>query len=458
MNLFIRASGLALEAKRRLSGIGEMSSFTRYLKSIEFKSKDELHSLQAQEMSVFLKHAVSNVPFYKEFKGNLELSPGTVHDDIMEFPILTKKMVKDNFTDLQCKAKGGRQYRSGGSTRQSVIIVRDKNEYMYSPNEYFNNLGGVYPGKSRLLIRRAESVYFADNPHDKVYTANPLTRTYIVSPAYMDNERLELLYRVYSKHRPRLIIGITDPVYRFAQYILDSRLKAYPLESILVGGQTMLPKYRETIEKAFGKNTVYDRYGTTEFGFLAQQCNVFGGRHYVPVVHHIETVDDAGNPVPKEKPGQFIVTNLRKRAMPLIRYKIDDIAVLTDDECPCGRGFPLIKRFEGRRIESVVSPKYTFMTPLPFYDIMSEFNNVEDFLVEQRAENSVTVQLIMKMGKFSQVQQLALRKEINRYLDYPMKLEIEYIDEIKPLPNGKVMRVKGLESYMGGNGMEVNND
>ncbi|MDX1359588.1 MAG: hypothetical protein R3232_12210, partial [Clostridia bacterium] len=67
-------------------------------------------------------------------------------------------------------------------------------------------------------------------------------------------------------------------------------------------------------------------------------------------------------------------------------------------------------------------------------------------------------QLIMKMGKFSKVQQLALRKEINRYLDYPMKLEIEYIDEIKPLPNGKVMRVKGLESYMGGNGMEVNND
>lgn len=211
----------------------------------------------------------------------------------------------------------------------------------------------------------------------------------------------------------------------------------------------MLPKYRKTIEEAFGTKKIFDRYGATEFGILGHQCDHFEGLHYIPVIHYVEVVDDEFNNVEPGKPGNFLVTNLWKREMPLIRYQIDDFAVLTDEKCSCGRGFPMIKRFEGRRIESVVSPKHTYMTPLPFFEIMSEFSNVDDFLVEQRKDNTVTMQLLMKSGEFSLVQQLALRKEINRYLDYPMKLEIEYIDEIKSLPNGKVMRIKGYENFKG---------
>ncbi len=98
---------------------------------------------------------------------------------------------------------------------------------------------------------------------------------------------------------------------------------------------------------------------------------------------------------------------------------------------------------ESVSVETVVSPKHTYMTSLPFFEIMTKFKNVEDFLIEQNAENSVLVKLVMKSGEFSLVQQLALRQEIYRRMDYPMKLEIEYINEIIPLPNGKVMRVKG---------------
>jgi len=204
-----------------------------------------------------------------------------------------------------------------------------------------------------------------------------------------------------------------------------------------------MPHYRNIIESAFGTKKVYDRYGATEFGILGHQCDHFEGLHYVPLIHYVEVVDANFNSLGIEKPGQFLATNLWKMDMPLIRYQIDDIAVMTDKKCACGRGFPMISKFEGRRIEAVVSPRHTYMTPLPFYKLMSEFDQVEDFLVEQKSENTVTLKLIMKNGEFSHVQQLALRKGINRYLDYPMKLDIEYINEIIPLPNGKVMRVKG---------------
>ena len=436
--------GKSVEAKRFLQGNRAQSEFTNYLESIEYKSRDELHALQAENMSTFLKHAVENVPYYSKFKENLELSPNTVHADIKEFPILTKEIINEKGSELLSKLdNSGKRYKTGGTSGQSATILRDKSEYVHSADEYFNSMIGIVPGKSRLLIRRAESVYFAKNAHDVKYSANPISKTYIVSPAYMDNERLELLFSVYSSKKPKLIMGITDPIYRFANYIIESNLKTYPVESIQLGGQTLMPQHKKIIEKAFKTDKIFDGYGSTEFGTVAQQCEKADKWHYIPEIHYLEVLDDNFKEVEAGKSGQFIVTNLWKRNMPLIRYQIDDIAVMSDEKCACGRGLPMVAKFEGRRIESVVSPKHTYMTPLPFFEIMTQFRNVEDFLVEQKSWNTVTVKLIMKSGEFSLVQQLALRKEIYRYLDYPMKLEIEYIDEIVPLPNGKIMRVKG---------------
>ena len=150
----------------------------------------------------------------------------------------------------------------------------------------------------------------------------------------------------------------------------------------------------------------------------------------------------------KGETGQLLVTTLQKRKMPLIRYKVDDLVTISDKICDCGRGFPVVQSFDGRRIESIVSPKQTYMSPLPFYEIMEEYKNIEEFKIEQRSENEVTLILKMKFGEFNNVQQLAVRKEINRYLDYPMKLSVEYVDAIEPMPNGKIMRVQGLESYL----------
>lgn len=438
--------GKGVEAKRLIKGQRGQSGFTKYIESVEYKSADELFSLQAIEMSKMLKHAVENVPYYSKFKGGLELSPDTANIDIKEFPIMTKSIIKENEKKLLSKlSSSGKRYKTGGTTGQSTNVLRDKSEFIHSADEYFNRMVGIIPGKSRLLIRRAESVYLAEHAHDVKYYANPISKTYIVSPAFMDSERLELLYSVYSSKKPKLIMGITDPIYRFANYVLDSNLKTFPIEGIHLGGQTLMPKHRKIMEKAFKTDRIYDGYGATEFGTVAQQCDKLDKWHYVPMVHYLEVLDDNFKDIEIGKSGQFIVTNLWKRNMPLIRYQIDDIAVMTDEKCSCGRGLPLISKFEGRRIESVVSPRHTYMTPLPFYEIMAQFDKVVDFLVEQNTLNTVTIKLIMKNGEFSQVQRLALRKEINRYLDYPMKLEVEYISEIVPLPNGKVLRVKGFD-------------
>jgi phenylacetate-CoA ligase len=50
------------------------------------------------------------------------------------------------------------------------------------------------------------------------------------------------------------------------------------------------------------------------------------------------------------------VTDLTNRAMPILRYQVGDVAVLSKRRCPCGRGLPLLDRLDGREADYVVTP------------------------------------------------------------------------------------------------------
>ena len=326
MNLYEYLLSTAVKTTRIISGKHEITRFTKYLDNIEYKSTDELMALQAIEMSKLLKHAVERIPFYMKFKGNLELNPETVNEDIKEFPVLTREMISEHYDELiDLKAKGGERLLSGGTIGKKTTTIRGRHEILHSANGYFDNMAEVYQGKSRLLIRRQRSANFADKPYDRIHTYNPITRTSSVSPAFMDMKKLDYLYKVYKFNRPKIIIGVTEPIYRFAEYIKANDLKTYPVEIIGTGFQTMLPRYRELIESVFKGAILIDGYGANEFGRLAQQCSEANGYHYIPLIHYIESVDAEYNSVQKGETGQLLVTTLQKRKMPMIRYKVDDL-------------------------------------------------------------------------------------------------------------------------------------
>jgi len=57
------------------------------------------------------------------------------------------------------------------------------------------------------------------------------------------------------------------------------------------------------------------------------------------------------------EPGSVVVTDLTNRAMPILRYQVGDVAVWSDQVCPCGRGLPLLERIDGREADYVVTAR-----------------------------------------------------------------------------------------------------
>jgi len=70
-------------------------------------------------------------------------------------------------------------------------------------------------------------------------------------------------------------------------------------------------------------------------------------------LHVLEVVDEEDETLPPGKPGAVVLSNLYNRCQPLIRYRMRDVAVYSEEECGCGLPFPLLENVYGRQEETI---------------------------------------------------------------------------------------------------------
>ena len=88
------------------------------------------------------------------------------------------------------------------------------------------------------------------------------------------------------------------------------------------------------IEAVFGV-PVTNRYGCEEVSLIACEREEHRGLH---------VNSDSVLVEPSEHGQSALVTDLSNRAMPLIRYRIGDVAEGSARTCRCGRGLPMLER------------------------------------------------------------------------------------------------------------------
>lgn len=441
-------AGLGVQLKRIKNRTYAQTRFTRYLESIERLPQDELHRLQAIEMSKLLLHAVKNVPYYKHLNGKLELSVDTVHDDIKQFPIVTKEILgsqKEQFCDSNIPVV--KSMVSGGTTMTRVSVNTDKYSETHKCNEYFNRVAGIYPGMKRFLISRHELTYNEGGPKEKdiEYYINKLSRTYFVNPYDFNEKKLKKAYLMYIKAKPDILKGNTAMLVEFAQSIKKKEWKILPVPIVFSGQNNMLPEYKQTLTDVFGAR-VHNAYGATESGIVAAQCKAGENLHYVPVTHYLETINREKQEVYGET-GQLVITSLTNYGMPVIRFQIGDYATLTDEKCSCGRTFPSIKSIDGRLYETINTPTGSVVSVYEIKAVMDKIKRIRDFQIVLTGHDSIVINIKSSSGKLTVEEEAFLKKELLGLFECDVKIDIEYVQEILKLPSGKILRIISLERY-----------
>jgi phenylacetate-CoA ligase len=97
------------------------------------------------------------------------------------------------------------------------------------------------------------------------------------------------------------------------------------------------PEIRSRIEREWAAD-VFDMYGMVEIGYCGNECSEKQGLHLPEDWLFFETVDlDTQEPTSPGERGILAITHLRRQAMPLLRYRIDDITTIREEACGCGR-------------------------------------------------------------------------------------------------------------------------
>jgi len=79
------------------------------------------------------------------------------------------------------------------------------------------------------------------------------------------------------------------------------------------------------------------------------ECSEQNGFHVWSDLALVEIIDPkTEEPLEPGESGEVTITILQKEALPMIRYRIGDIAAMDDAVCACGRTNPRIHRIQGR--------------------------------------------------------------------------------------------------------------
>jgi len=407
----------------------------RSLNESAWWTKEKLEELQDEKLRRLVRHAYDNVAYYRRTFDENRIRPEDIRtkEDLEVIPFLTREDVKKNLTDLVAKnVPSPQMYKccSSGSTGEPLKYFLHKDAYSAGWAQAFRCWGwaGYEIGDPYVKISLLPRKTLMKKIQDRVMNC------FYIYSSEIDEKTLGCYMERIKRFNPKIIRGYTAHMYVLAKYLENSGENDFEFPAVMTTGSTLYSHYREAIESQFGCR-VYDCYGG-ESTTVAFECDKHEGYHLCSESVVAEFLKGE-RPASAGELAEVIFTNLDNYAMPLIRYKVNDIAVPSKATCSCGRGMPLIKSIEGRDTDIVVTPERKFLVVEYFAAMLRYVEGIEQFQVVQDDVNHLNIKIVGNERFDEKEGSKRIIDEIQKEAGKDVKIAVELVDSIPPSRSGK---------------------
>jgi phenylacetate-CoA ligase len=425
--------------------IGEASEL-RYLREFErsqYQSPEELSRSAFGRIKRLLIHASRHCGYYQESFRRHDVDPEKLESfgDLANYPILEKRDIQRHCDEMIADDHARHDLlrdQTGGSTGSPIAYYysRERKTSRAAATRRHNRWAGFDVGDKFALVWGASR----DIPHRSLKNRlrnRILDRSLTLDTSQITEAKMLAFNAALKMFRPKVILAYARSLTFFAKFLQSRNETFYQPQSIITSAELLEESDRTLLEETFGA-PVFNRYGCREFSVVASECSEHRGMHIMAEGLYLETVHGT-RPTAAGEVGELLVTDLLNDAMPLIRYRIGDMAALDHRPCACGRGLPLVKNIAGRVTDFIVGTDGRFVSGvfLATY-VVARRPTLGQVQLRQERAGEILYKILRRNGDtFAQQDSDYLIDETRRYVGSDTKVAFEFVEEMPPESSGK---------------------
>ena len=373
-------------------------------KDIETAPRNEMEALQSYRLSVTARRVYDNVPFYKDLFDKHGVKPEDIKSvkDLSKLPFTLKQDLRDTYpygmfavdTD-----KVVRIHASSGTTgKQTVVGYTDKDIEIWSECAARALTAAGAHAKDFVHVSYGYGLFTGGMGMH--YGTERIKATAI--PASVGNTKRQI---TIMQDFGSSILCCTPS---YALYLAETMQELgvdkskLHLKAGIFGAEPWTEEMRTQIESKLGIKA-YDIYGLSEImgPGVSYECGEQSGMH-INEDHFIPEIIDpkTGEVLPDGVQGELVFTCITKEALPLIRYRTKDIAILTRETCSCGRTLVKMTKPMGRSDDMLII-RGVNVFPSQIESVLLDISDLSPHyqLIIDRKNNLDTLEILVEMSQ-----------------------------------------------------------
>jgi phenylacetate-CoA ligase len=405
----------------------------------QWKTPDQIREIQDRKLRRLIHFAYQRVPYYRDLFDSAHIKPEDIKDveDLKYIPITSRQTLndlkKEEKTAQGIDIAACRAWATSGTTSIPLQIFSTPRDATLM------GLGWARAFLSCGMKPWYKSLAFIGHKQIKTkkswYEHFGLWRRQEISARDHPDDWLSTC----QKYKPQVMVGYVMTLRLFAENIPESWVERDRPKLIFHSSGIIDPYSREFLESAFHAKVI-DFYGSDEAGCIAWECEECSAYHIASDMTIAEVLQE-GKPAVAGKEGEIIITNLHSYAMPFIRYKQEDVGILSSKKITCGRGFPLMERIQGRVDDYITLKSGRRISPHPFYHCLDPVPGIRKWQIVQTSLDELQIQ-IESGPDFDAAALREIKQNVADLVQSELAVEVSVLDAIEIDPSRKFRSVR----------------
>lgn len=323
----------------------------------ERMSRDELEHWQSQALARSVAQAARS-PYYSAKFREIGLDPAAIRsrDDIHRLPFTTKEDLRLSYpTGMLAVDRDEviRMHTSSGTTGKPTAIFHTQ-EDVDCWAELMARCLAIAGATAKDVFQNMTGYGLFTGGLGLHYGAERLGM-WVIPAGAGNTARQIMLIRDFG-------VTCIHATPSYAMHVAERMLqegddpKSLKLRLAFLGAEPYTEEMRLKLQDLYGF-AAFNSYGLSEMNGpgVAFECAYQDGMHIWEDAFLVEIINpETLQPAVTGEVGELVLTTLRRRAMPIIRYRTRDLTRILPGQCACGRAHARLARFVGRSDDMLI--------------------------------------------------------------------------------------------------------